>query len=247
MSSGSSARLIVRIRSTASSPCSATSASSLCMPMPCSPVQVPPIAIARSADALRELLGLRALGGVVGIEQHEQVEVAVADVTDDRRDEPRRLDVGARLEHAVGEARDRHAGIGGERLLARAQRQRRVVRVVPRLPELRAILRLRRPLERAAAVLGGDRLHQLRLLAHAVARCRGTRRTASASPRSLRASSSAMHASICTSSSSSMRATGMPVCIARITVLHRRARGRGTGRPPRRSPRARRTAAAGSR
>ena len=91
------------------------------MPMPCSPVQVPPIAIARMLTRLASASAFARSAGSFGIEQHEHVEVAVADVPDDRRDQPSRLDVGARLEHAVGEPRDRHAGIGRERLLARAQ------------------------------------------------------------------------------------------------------------------------------
>jgi hypothetical protein len=44
-----------------------------------------------------------------------------------------------------------------------------------------------------------------------------------------------MQASICTSSRSSMRATGTPICIVVITVFTRDARS-GTGTPPRRSP-----------
>ena len=92
---------------------------------------------------------------LAGIEQHEHVEVAVADVPDDRRDHAFAVELRARLEQAIGEARDRNAGVGGERLLAGRERQRGVVRVVPRLPEPRALLRLRRPLERAAAVLVG--------------------------------------------------------------------------------------------
>jgi hypothetical protein len=64
--------------------------------------------------ALREAFRAHALVGVAGIEHHEHVEVAVADVPDDRAGEPGRVGVGARLEHAVGEPRDRHAGVGRE-------------------------------------------------------------------------------------------------------------------------------------
>ena len=87
--------------------------------MPCSPVHVPPIAIARMRHAFRQSLRFRALVRVAGIEQHDQVEIAVAHVADDRCDETARLDVRLGLENAVGEARDRHARIGRESLRAR--------------------------------------------------------------------------------------------------------------------------------
>ena len=84
---------------------------------------------------------------------------------------------------ALGEPRNRHADVGRPRARAGPQRQRRVERVVPRLPQPLAILEARRPLETAAAALGGERLHRLRLLGDVRARCRrGTRRTASARP-----------------------------------------------------------------
>ena len=54
--------------------------------MPCSPVQVPPSAIARSDQTLDESLWHAFhLRRIVGIEQNGQVEIAVADMADDRR------------------------------------------------------------------------------------------------------------------------------------------------------------------
>ena len=113
---------------------------------------------------LGQALRLRPLRRIVRIEQHDQVEVAVADVADDRRDEPRRVDVGLGLEDAVREARDRHARVGREPLRAGHECHRRVIRRMPRLPQPRACLGLARPLESAAAVLLGDRLHLRGLL-----------------------------------------------------------------------------------
>ena len=74
------------------------------------------------ADALRDLVGFRALRGARRIEQHEHVEVAVADVPDDGRDDAFAVELLARLEQAIGEPRDRHARVGRERLLAGRQR-----------------------------------------------------------------------------------------------------------------------------
>ena len=57
------------------------------------------------------------------------MEVAVADVADDRRDQARGVEVGLGLGDALGEAADRHAGVGGEArarpAAARGRRRRR--------------------------------------------------------------------------------------------------------------------------
>ena len=50
--------------------------------------------------------------GSLGVDHEGQVEVAVADVADDRRDEAVGRDVRLGLEDAFGEARDRHADVG---------------------------------------------------------------------------------------------------------------------------------------
>ncbi len=68
--------------------------------------------------------------------------------------------------HAFGEPRDRHADVGRHRARAGADLQAGEVRVVPRLPQLGALLRLGGPDEVLAAVLLGDGLHRLCLLDH---------------------------------------------------------------------------------
>ena len=55
------------------------------------------------------------LGRIAHVDERAHVEIAVADMADDRRDEAARRDVGKRLLDAVGKTRDRHAGVGGER------------------------------------------------------------------------------------------------------------------------------------
>ena len=65
--------------------------------MPCSPVQVPPSRCARSIIASYTRVHALALGGVAGLEQEQHVKVAVADVADDRREQPVTIDVGARV------------------------------------------------------------------------------------------------------------------------------------------------------
>ena len=95
------------------------------------------------------------------------MEIAVADVSDDRRDHAFAVKLRSGFEQAISEARNRHTRIGGKRLLSRRQRHRCVIRVVPRLPKPRAVFGLGCPLERAATMIVGDRLHHLCLLAHA--------------------------------------------------------------------------------
>ena len=61
----------------------------------------------------------------------------------------------ARLRDAVGQARERHADVGGQRAAARPVGEHREVDVVPRLPEAAALLGLSSPTaKRAAAELG---------------------------------------------------------------------------------------------
>ena len=62
--------------------------------------------------APRDLVGFGALGGARGIEQHEHVEVAIAHVAHDGRDHAFAVELGARLEQAIGQARDGHARVG---------------------------------------------------------------------------------------------------------------------------------------
>src|SRR5690606_37493160 len=62
---------------------------------------------------------------------------------------------------------DRHADVGGKPARARAQRQRRPVGVVARLPQSVALLRYARPDEWTAAEFGGDLAEGLGLFGNA--------------------------------------------------------------------------------
>jgi hypothetical protein len=84
---------------------------------------------------------------VVAVDQQHHVEIAVADMAEDRRLQPRRLQVLLGFGDAFGQAGDRHADIGREGLPARLQRQDRPQRIVPRLPQLAAFLGDRGPFE----------------------------------------------------------------------------------------------------
>ena len=68
------------------------------------------------------------------------MEIAVADMADDGREKAGPLDVVARLGDASGKHGDRHADIGGDDLGAGAQTAHGPIGVMPRLPELGAIL-----------------------------------------------------------------------------------------------------------
>lgn len=94
------------------------------------------------------------------------MEIAVADVAEHGRHQPGRGDVFHRLGQALGQPRDGHAGVGGERAAARAQLQAGEVRVVPRCPEPAALFLPGGPPEAPAAMLLRDRLQRLALLRH---------------------------------------------------------------------------------
>ena len=68
------------------------------------------------------------------------------------------------LDDAVGELRDRDADVARPGAAAGPERQRGEVRVVARVPQPLAFFEVRRPLEPAAAALGGKRLDGCRLL-----------------------------------------------------------------------------------
>src|ERR1700751_3918811 len=55
-------------------------------------------------DLLRERLGFLPLGGIFRIKQHDEMEIAIADIPDDWRGQTDLFDVGARFEHAFGQA-----------------------------------------------------------------------------------------------------------------------------------------------
>jgi hypothetical protein len=115
---GSSARLMARIMSTA--PCSAglveqkahlvqahamlAGAGALCQ----LPVQ------RASHQLVVQHLGGFALLGLVGVDQVAEVEVAVAHVARPGSRAGRCIGLGHRVEQAVGQAADRHAGVGAD-------------------------------------------------------------------------------------------------------------------------------------
>ena len=123
MSCGSSACLIVRMMSTPW-PSSWRRKPILPWPMPCSPVQVPSMAIARMFSRATNFSDSAISFGSFDVHQHQHVEIAVAGMADDRRDQPHLGNVGLGLGDAFGKPRDRHADIGRQALGAGPQRQR---------------------------------------------------------------------------------------------------------------------------
>src|SRR5258707_541156 len=93
---------------------------------------------------------------VVRVDQRQAMEVALADMTDNRREQTHVRDIALRFFDAFGKTRDRHADVGGNAVRARTQGAHRPMRVMPRLPKPCAVLRLGRPFELSAAVLGCD-------------------------------------------------------------------------------------------
>ena len=95
---------------------------------------------------------------VFGVHQQDDVEIAVAHMADDRCQEAAFVDVAAGFEDALGEARDRHADIGGHALRSRLERQAGVIGIVAGLPQAVAVFGLGRPLEFVGAEIAGDGL-----------------------------------------------------------------------------------------
>ena len=112
---------------------------------------------ARARPAARtDSLAALDLVGIVHVDQQGQMKIAVADVAEDRRDQPARA-----MSRWVAVTHSASREIGTQTSVANAcgarpQRPARPIGVVARLPQPRAVLRLGRPLERAAAELGGD-------------------------------------------------------------------------------------------
>ena len=63
-------------------------------------------------QAVHEILAARHLVRVIDVAQQRAVEVAVADMADDRRQQTVPLQIVLGLGHAIGEPRDRHADVG---------------------------------------------------------------------------------------------------------------------------------------
>ena len=118
---GSMACFKTRIRSSAAGPCSTSRYFIFFWPTPCSPVQVPSMASGAAHQPLDESLAGGDLGRVVRVHERLNMEIAVAHMADDGRDEAAFLDVPLGLVDAFGEARDRHADIGRDRLRAGTQ------------------------------------------------------------------------------------------------------------------------------
>ena len=91
-------------------------------------------------QAMHELLAARHLLRVVDVADQRAVEIAVADMADDRRQQIEPLQIVLGLGDAIGQPRDRHADVGRHHAGAGPQRLHRPIGVMPRLPEFGAIL-----------------------------------------------------------------------------------------------------------
>src|SRR5215475_11216088 len=118
-------------------------------------------------QAFAQRLGARRLVGIAQVDQQREMEIAVADMAENRRHQPALGNVALRRRDAFGKPRDRHAHVGGNRLGAGAQAAAGPVGVVPRLPQARAIFPPGGPFERAAGKFAGDLAEALRLLGDA--------------------------------------------------------------------------------
>ena len=154
------------MRSITSSPNSMRMDSILPRPMPCSPVQVPPIFERALHHALVEAPGFVELGRVFGIDQ-------VARDGSYRRRRGRRGGIGIdAMSHVRGRARRIRPGVRSARRRRwtprrrRAQLQRTRSRRRGAPATAGCALRAGRPFEIEAAVLAGDRLHGFRLFLH---------------------------------------------------------------------------------
>jgi hypothetical protein len=66
-------------------------------------------------QTLGQCFGAFDLIAIIHVAQQRQMEVAIADMTDNRRQETARLDVELRFGHAFGEPRDRYTAVSGHR------------------------------------------------------------------------------------------------------------------------------------
>src|SRR3569623_79986 len=101
---------------------------------------------------------------IIDVAQHQTKKIPVADMAHDWLDQLEPLDVMLGLGHAIGEARDRHADIGGHRPRAGTNRRRCPIGIMARLPQPRAVLRARRPLKCPTPAILGDLRERRRLL-----------------------------------------------------------------------------------
>ena len=145
------------------------------------------------------------------------MEIAVADMADQVAVRRRGVEIGAGLEQAVGQPRDRHADVGDHRPRAGPQRARRIEGIVPRLPERRPVFGQGRPLRHRAAEAADEVLELRGLTGDARRASRGTRRTGSA-VRDARSSHRRFSAAIIGASRNSIRAAPRPSWMAAITA-----------------------------
>ncbi len=96
------------------------------------------------------------LVAVVGIDEDAEMEIAVADMTTQRRDQFQLRDILPGPRNDTGKFGNRHADIRRNTLRSRAQRERRPPDIMTRLPEFRAVFRRRRPAKLAPAELARD-------------------------------------------------------------------------------------------
>src|SRR5262245_59257242 len=130
-------------------------------------------------QAFAQRLCARRLLGVAQVDQQREMEIAVADMAENRRHQPALGNVALRRRDAFGEPRDRHAHVGGDRLGAGRGRpnRRRAAPAIgasdlpPWWPIRTGRRKTRRRSRRSAATARRRR-----------PRSRGTRRTASALP-----------------------------------------------------------------
>ena len=149
-------------------PCSASRYFILPCPTPCSPVQVPSMASARSTSRSLKRLGALDLVGIVHVDQQREVEIAVADMADDRRQQPALGDVALRLGDAFGQPRDRHADVGRRSCCAPGRSAKFDIAAWWRASHSRVRSSgSRGPVERPAAEFGRDLAEALGLLGDA--------------------------------------------------------------------------------
>ncbi|CAB3775258.1 hypothetical protein LMG29542_08640 [Paraburkholderia humisilvae] len=85
-------------------------------------------------DPVVQALGLGKLFRPLRIDQHRDMEIAIANVADDRARQRRGLQVLFRFNHAFGEPRDGHADVSRDGTAAGLQLQHREVRVMSCIP-----------------------------------------------------------------------------------------------------------------
>ena len=201
---------------TPAGPCSSSRNADFPYPTPCSPVQVPSIAIARRTSRSLSALARASSSGSSGstrIARWKLPSPTWPTIGASRPDSSRSALVSR---DALGEARDRHAGVGGEAAGARPQRAARLVGAVAGVPERAPLALVGGPVEAAAAVRRRRSRRPPWPGRPCPRACRGTRAAASGRRRD-RISKWRLTASIWTSSSSSMRATGIAWASTSIT------------------------------